>query len=229
MLKLINFYISSIVPQKLYWYLAGLINPWQAVLENATTPHEVFKRSKDIVSILEKLQLINKKNKVLDIGCGVGRAEFILAKKVQECTGIDISASMISLAKNHSGSHNVSFFTTNGKDLKIFPKNKFNLVFSILVFQHLPREIFLNYLKEAKRVLKNNGKICFQIPIYFNQKPKEPPKSHPWAMRFYSLIEMENILKQLNFKKIKFLSVGGNKLKVSQSQALVIAEKLSSD
>lgn len=225
MFKLINFWLASIFPPKVYWNLAGLIRPWQAVLEDARNLEEVYLRGKDIVNILEKLRLIDKNSRVLDIGCGVGRAEFSLAKKVRECIGIDISRSMIDIAKTHVKGHNIKFYVTNGNNLKIFAINSFDLVFSILVFQHLPIQIFINYLKESFRVLKMGGKIFFQIPIYYKQKPKDPPISHPWALRFYSLSELENLLKKIKFRKIKFFSVSGGKLKGEETQALVIAVK----
>lgn len=225
MLKQFNFWISSFLPQKLYWYLAGLINPWQAVLEDAPTKEAVYRRNQDIVNILEKLKLINKQSVVLDIGCGVGRAEVGLVKKVKEIIGIDISPSMINLAKKYIQDQNIKFFTTNGRDLKEFNNNTFDVVFCILVFQHLPRKIFYDYLKEAYRVLKTRGKLFFQIPIYFNQKPKDPPLNHPWALRFYSLNELESILRTTGFKKIKFFNVGGNRLKTLDTQALVLIEK----
>ena len=225
MMKKINFWISSHLPQKWYWYLAGLINPWQAVLEDTSNLEEVYQRSQDIVKILEKLNLINKESLVLDIGCGVGRAELLLSKKVKLCIGIDISSSMINLAKKHIKSSHVKFYVTNGNDLKMFDDGKFDLVFSILVFQHLPGEVFKNYLKESLRVLKNSGQLAFQIPIYFTQKPEDPPKFHPWALRFYSLVELQDLLKRSGFSQIRFFNSSGDLLKNNQTQALAVAEK----
>lgn len=225
MRKQINFWISLILPQKLYWNLAGLFNPWQAVLEDTKNAKEVYRRSEDIVNLLRKLKLINKQSAVLDIGCGVGRAELNLAKKVKEIVGIDISPSMISLAKKHIKDQNAKFYINNGQDLKEFENNSFDLVFSILVFQHLPQEVFVNYLKESFRVLKDAGKICFQIPIYFDQKPNDPPESHPWALRFYNLDELNKILKDSGFKKFQFLNSSGDQLKTNQTQAIIVAKK----
>lgn len=226
MLKFINFWLSSLIGQKLYWNLAGKIHPWQAVLEDAPSLDSVYKRSKDIVDILEKLKLINKNSVVLDIGCGVGRGEYTLAKKVKECIGVDISSSMIKIARKYVKNNNVKFYITNGHDLKILSNKKFDLIFSILVFQHMPKEPFINYLKESFIILKNKGMICFQISIYQKDKPKDPPKSHPWALRFYNLVELEKILKKIGFVDIKFYDATGKKLNVNLSQAFVVAQKL---
>ncbi len=225
MLKKVNFLLSSFLPQKLYWYLAGLIHPWEAAIEEVNNPELFYKQSKDLVKLLEKLQVIDKKTRVLDIGCGVGRLEYALAEKVGQCTGIDISPSMVKLAKRHVKGENVKFLVTNGKDLEAVKNQKFDLVFSILVFQHLPREFFLKYLQEINSVLKKEGKLLFQIPIYWKQKPEEPPKNHPWGLRFYSLKELQESLERLNFSEIKFFDVGGGKLSEKENQAFVLAAK----
>ncbi|MCL5019644.1 MAG: class I SAM-dependent methyltransferase [Patescibacteria group bacterium] len=120
----------------------------------------------------------------------------------------------------------MEFVVTNGKDLRAVGDRKFDLVFSILVFQHLPREIFLKYLKESSEVLKSGGKLLFQIPIYQQQKPKEPPKNHPWGLRFYSLGELRESLEKLKYSEIKFLDVSGNKSTGKESQVFVLASNL---
>ncbi|MCL4365632.1 class I SAM-dependent methyltransferase [Patescibacteria group bacterium] len=225
MFKKINFFISSLIPQKLYWHLAGLIHPWEGVLEGVNNPKLLYQQSEGITLLLKKLKLISKKTSVLDIGCGVGRIEYALNKHVYKCIGIDIAPSMIKLAQKNVKAKNVEFLVTNGKDLKAVKDQKFDLVFSIIVFQHLPRKIFLNYLKEAGVVLNKGGKIFFQIPIYWQQKPKEPPENHPWALRFYQTKELQKSLEKLNFKEVQFLDVGGNKLKGAKKQAFVLATK----
>lgn len=226
MLKQLNFWVSAFIPQKAYWYLVGLINPWQAVLEDSPNPGAVYRRSKDIVDLLRKLKLINKQGVVLDIGCGVGRAEYKLAKEVKDCVGIDISPSMINLARKYVKHPNINFLVGNGKNLNSIKNSPFNLVFSILVFQHIPKNIFINYLKESFRVLKKNGKLLFQISIYQKNKPSDPLTNHPWSLRYYKPSDLKKILSKIGFKKIKILNVQGDRLGKHETQALIIAEKL---
>ncbi|KKS14298.1 hypothetical protein A2617_03840 [Candidatus Daviesbacteria bacterium RIFOXYD1_FULL_41_10] len=216
MLKEINFWVSSLIPQKIYWHLAGLLHPWQAILENALSRKELYLRDDNIVPLFSKMHLIDKKYTVLDIGCGAGRLENFLAGQFKRCIGIDIAPSMIKLAKKYVGKKNVEFYAGNGKDLKNFDDETFDLVFSMLVFQHLPRKIFLNYLKESYRVLKNNRKIFFQISIS-DRKTPEPPKNHPWALRYYSSDELKQMLKNIGYRNISFHS--------ATDQALITALK----
>jgi hypothetical protein len=53
---------------------------------------------------------------------------------------------------------------TSGDGLGLFPEAHFDFVYSYIVFQHIPsREIVLNYLREARRVLKPGGVLCCQL------------------------------------------------------------------
>lgn len=224
--KKINFWVSSFLPQKLYWHLAGIIHPWQAVLEDARDLNDVYERSNDITSLLEKLGVIDKSSEVLDIGCGVGRAAYKLAERVQKYTGVDTAPSMIKLARKYVKGINVEFLVTNGKDLKTFAKDRFNLVFSILVFQHLPQTIFKNYLRESLRVLQKHGKIVFQISIYWGDKPTKPPENHPWALRFYSTTQLSRLLQKAGFRRIKVFNPAGGVFRKNDNQAIFLAEKI---
>jgi len=92
--------------------------------------------------------------RVLEIGCGIGR----LMK--QNYYGIDISEKMIAMAKNKKpGSQ---FFVSNGRKIP-FEKGYFDAVYCVLVFQHIPFDAVSGYIKEAARVLKNEGKFIFQF------------------------------------------------------------------
>jgi ubiquinone/menaquinone biosynthesis C-methylase UbiE len=224
MLKRLNYRLSAFLPQKLYWYLAGLIHPWQAVLEDTSSAKEVYSRGNDFVVLLEKFRLINQKTRVLDIGCGVGRVEYVLVKKVESVVGIDISPSMIKLAKENIKSKNAKFLIGNGKNLNGLIDNSFDLVFSVIVFQHLPRETFKNYLKESYRVL-GKGRLFFQISIDEQGIKFDPSKNHPWALRYYKTLEIKKILEETGFKNIKFFNIEGKKLKISDNQALILATK----
>lgn len=224
-MKSLNYYLSAVLPQKLYWTLAGLIHPYQAVLENSSGVKDVYQRSEEIIRLLKKFSLIDKKSIVLDIGCGVGRAEFLLQDLVGKCIGVDISPSMIKIARQNIQANNIEFITVNGKNLGCFAKNSFSLVFSILVFQHLPRAVFQNYLQDIYRVLKPKTSLLFQISIDYNQELPEPPISHPWALRYYSITQLYQLLKSAGFQKINFYNIAGNKISSTNKQAIALAVK----
>jgi SAM-dependent methyltransferase len=88
---------------------------------------------------------------VLDFGCGVGRVLFAFAKAIPEAVGLDVSPSMLAEAKRNAerfGFDNLQLAT--GYEGLATPSQRFDLVHSFIVFQHIParrgREIFAQLL-----------------------------------------------------------------------------------
>lgn len=105
-----------------------------------------------------------KDKRVLDIGSGLGRLTKLFSADFKEAVGVDISDTMVEQAKARAeGIANVRFVATNGVSFP-FPDASFDLVFSYIVFQHMPsREVVLKNLKEARRVLAPTGIAKIQI------------------------------------------------------------------
>jgi ubiquinone/menaquinone biosynthesis C-methylase UbiE len=81
-------------------------------------------------------------------------------------TGVDISPTMIERARllpqRFKGR---SEFLVNGRpDLRLFPDDRFDLVFSKIVLQHNEPRVTLAYLREFVRVTRPGGMIVFQLP-----------------------------------------------------------------
>jgi SAM-dependent methyltransferase len=88
---------------------------------------------------------------VLDFGCGVGRTLIPFAKIAQQAVGADVSASMLQEARRNCDAQqltNVSLIVSD--DSVSAMTDKFDLVHSFIVFQHIPpargRLIFRNLL-----------------------------------------------------------------------------------
>ena len=109
----------------------------------------------------EFLHLIEVNNdkwgKVLEIGCGIGRLIVPLADKHPEGTfyGIDISDEMMSLAPRRE---NIIY------GIHVLPDN-LDLIYSMLVFQHIPHEEKIEYIKIAYDKLANLGTFFFQFVV----------------------------------------------------------------
>lgn len=104
----------------------------------------------------------------LDFGCGVGRVTRALAARFEAVQGVDISESMIREARElNADLANCSFTLSSDPDLRRFPSHSFDLVFSVLVLQHLPhRRIALRYVEEFVRLLTPGGVAIFQVPSH---------------------------------------------------------------
>ena len=105
---------------------------------------------------------INKFDRVLEIGCGIGRILKPLSFKFKEVYGVDISDSMVELSKDYIKEDNIEIIQNDGYSLP-FDGDYFDYVFSLLVFQHLgSREMMENYVRESNRVLSSGGLFKFQ-------------------------------------------------------------------
>ena len=105
---------------------------------------------------------IAKDDRVLEIGCGVGRIGVALAPRCREWVGADVSLNMLAHARNALASHpNASFVHLNGIDLAGVPDASFDVVYCTAVFMHLEEWDRFRYVREAARVLKPGGRVYF--------------------------------------------------------------------
>jgi SAM-dependent methyltransferase len=101
----------------------------------------------------------------LDFGCGLGRLTQALAGHFREVHGVDISPSMIAKAHelNNYGDRCV-YHPNDRPDLRPFDADTFDLVYSWLVLQRMPKQLALGFISEFARVTKPGGVMVFQIP-----------------------------------------------------------------
>ena len=119
------------------------------VIAGDDEPYYRYKRER-FLNLLHSVDFDNKS--VLEVGCGPGGNLLeVLKDKPNELTGADISAQMLSLAKNKVPKE-VKLFKTNGTKLE-FNDNSFDIVFTATVLQHNTDEkMLINLIKEICRV-----------------------------------------------------------------------------
>ncbi len=148
------------------------------------------KQGKDFVARLIKYAGLMPNHRVLDIGCGIGRAAIPLTKYINEkgsYEGFDIVKSGIKWCKKNI-SKNYPNFNFKHIDLKndlynlsseneakkfVFPykNNEFDVVFLFSVFSHMLPEDVDNYLSQINRVLIDNG-VCYATFFILNDEVK---------------------------------------------------------
>ena len=102
---------------------------------------------------------------ILDFGCGVGRLSLAWSRRAARVTGVDISPGMIARGKEFAAdTSNVELRLNEAGDLRCFPAEQFDLVFSHICLQHIPWPLTAGYLAEFARVCRRGGWVAFQLP-----------------------------------------------------------------
>ena len=103
---------------------------------------------------------IREDDVVLEIGCGIGRVGRMVAPLCRKWIGCDVASNMLSLAaerlRDISG---VELKEISGYDLKGVADASVDVVYCTVVFMHLESWDRYNYILEASRVLRPNGRI----------------------------------------------------------------------
>lgn len=79
-----------------------------------------------ILNLIKKFA--NKRERLLDIGCGTGKHASIIAQYGYNVTGIDLSSSMIDVAQK-SGYPNCEFFVADARDFNLY--REFDVIISL--------------------------------------------------------------------------------------------------
>ena len=147
--------------------------------------------------------------RVLEVGCGAGRVMQHLSEQAAEIHGIDISAEMVSLgAERLKHLANVHFHHGNGYDLGSLDDASFDVVYSVISFQHMPKTTAYNYMVEVERVLVPGGWFWLHVPnlldderwLEFRHFTQPYFVEHPYPMNFYTPSEISRMLVRAGFR-----------------------------
>jgi SAM-dependent methyltransferase len=164
---------------------------------------EFFDTATEVVTSLEwELKRVPCANprarRALEIGCGPGRLMRPMSRHFGEIHGIDVSDEMIRRAEAnlrdipHAHPHH-----TSGADLAPFADESFDFVYSYAVFQHIPSlDVVMNYLGEARRVLKPGGLLRVQI----NGLPESAAHYDTWSGVRISAAQVAGFARENDFR-----------------------------
>ncbi|MFA5490699.1 MAG: class I SAM-dependent methyltransferase [Candidimonas sp.] len=116
----------------------------------------------------------------LEYGCGPGRNLIRFSNKFLRIDGVDISEENLQKAKinlTHNGIDVPNLLVCDGKSIP-FDDESYDVVFSVICLQHIACwSIRKSIFEETHRVLKKDGKFCFQMG-YGGKKNKPTSDYH---------------------------------------------------
>jgi SAM-dependent methyltransferase len=156
------------------WEDLASFDPWKAILREPgrATPWEreefLASGERDAEQVLAAAAahgLPQRMRRALDFGCGVGRVTHSLARCFDEVLGLDISPTMITLARELDGGTGAQFAVGAERELRSLAPESFDLVLSLLVLQHLrsPDDVEQVVAALTQRVAPD-GALVLQVP-----------------------------------------------------------------
>lgn len=106
-------------------------------------------------SMLLKFLKPNRKDKILEIGCGPGKWTMLVSRKCGKLTAIDVSSKMIMEARQYCTGKNVHFIHGDINELQL--EGKFDKIFAVRSIEYVKDKDRL--LKKLQRLLKQDGTL----------------------------------------------------------------------
>lgn len=162
------------------WEKLGKINPYYGVLGeekfrnenlNEEARNEFFRTGETHIDrVLEKafryFGKLKHQDAALDFGCGVGRLVIPLAQKFSYVTGVDVSSSMLSEAKNNCAARGIDNITFVQSDDELSNVTRhYDFIHSYIVLQHIPVRRGQHIISRLLAHLNSEGVLALHVPI----------------------------------------------------------------
>ena len=116
--------------------------------DSKTTADKIYL---DAISLLK----IDKQDKIIELGAGFGRSLTLLCSIAKHVTALDISESMLELAKKNVECNNIDYYVSASEETP-FENNIFDIAICFAAFDAMYQT---NALIEINRICKKNGKV----------------------------------------------------------------------
>ncbi len=211
------------------WEALGALDPLYAILGADHARHGgwgmrefLATGERDIARLLatsRRLGLPRQRRATLELGCGVGRLTRALAPHFDRCVGIDISQAMIDRARAlNTDVTNCEWIHHTAADLAVLGDERFDLVLSHLVLQHIPKKAtILGYVGELARVLAPGGLLAMQLPATMPMRRRIQPRR-----RLYGALRRAGLPDDLLYRRL-----GLNPIRMNWVPRLQVLDRLA--
>ena len=143
-------------------------NEWEKFNQIELNKTELKKIFEDYFSILPK-KVLNKKVKVIDVGCGTGRWGQLIAPLCEKLSLLDGSQKSLNVAKKTLKQFNNTNFILSDVTKIPIKDNKYDFAYSLGVLHHVPDVD--KALQEINRILKPGSPFLIYLYYSFDNAP----------------------------------------------------------
>ena len=167
-----------------------------------------------------ELGLPKERGRALDFGCGLGRMTRALAAHFEEVVGVDISEEMIRGARDANRDvEGASFVVNRADDLGQFPDASFDLVYSVIVLQHVPdRAAIESYVREFCRILRPGGLAVFTLPSHIPAIFRLQ-----WRRRLYQALRRLGVSAGFLYRRLHLMPIAMSYVPEGDMSGIVVA------
>jgi len=197
------------------WIMYGKKNPYYGVITNEKfldkniseeSLNEFFSSGAIYVdnlfeTIHNHIDRSFKPNSVLDFGCGTGRLVMPFAQRSEKVVGLDISKDILEIARQNATKRNlknIQFFHSDD-NLTAISDQKFDLINSFIVLQHINLKRGEKLIKHMLKRLNPNG-ICALHITYFTNRSVPAKIVNFFRIRIPFLHNLLNVLERKPLK-----------------------------
>lgn len=148
------------------------------------------------------LELLPKKARVIDIGCGPGRDAQFFAERGVEVHGIDLSAEMVELARKRVPQ---AHFDQTAIEELAFPQASFDGAWASASLHHLPKKRLLEVLNSVRQLLKVGGLFYLTVKQGRGEGLSQDSR-YGGLQKFYAFFqegEIIDLLKEAHFQVVE--------------------------
>lgn len=140
--------------------------------------------SREIVAALQAWGDLRPGQRVLDLGCGIGRLSEPMAEAGAAVLGVDISAGMLVEARRRHRRPGLLFAQVSGRDLAALADDAVDLVVAADVLPYLVdagEAVAAAHLAELARVLRRGGRLVIANISYRGDAERDAADLAAWA------------------------------------------------
>lgn len=165
------------------------------IVENEEKGNKYQPSTDRLKKVLKKMNITNQ-DSIIDIGCGKGKALYIMSKfPFKQISGYDLSQELVDLAKSNMKNlnlNNIDIFVADASDFTDY--DKYNYFY---IYNSVPEKVFIKLIKNITKNLKKNPREC--VFIYLNPVYDDILKNN----NFEEFYNYKSIIKWFNYKCYK--------------------------